>query len=247
MSSPIAPTDSGSAAAAPSLWTAAAALLLALAYSPLAHWANASGRPQLAVLAAVALALMMLIEPLARRRLWAWCLLPLLLAALVPLWHSPRAMLLLAAPPALFTGWVAWFFGRSLLPGRQPLIGRIVDGLYASAGIQITPAQRRYTRRLTLAWALLLAALALFNAVLGLCAVPGGVLAQLGKASPWPISDASASLFANLLAYGVIGGFFVAEYALRSRWFPVRPYRNLPDFLRRLALLGPAFWRDLLR
>lgn len=246
MSSPIAPADSGSRAAPP-LWAAGLALLLALAYSPLAHWANASGRPQLAVLAAVALLLMLLVDPLARRRPWAWCLLPPLLAALAPLWHSPRAMLLLAAPPVVFTGWIAWFFGRSLLPGRQPLIGRIVDGLYGSAGLQITAAQRRYTRRLTLAWALLLAALALFNAVLGLCAVPGGVLAQLGVASPWPISDAAASLFANLLAYGVIGGFFVAEYALRSRWFPVRPYRSLPDFLHRLARLGPAFWRDLLR
>lgn len=54
-------------------------------------------------------------------------------------------------------------------------------------------------------------------------------------------------MFANLLAYGVVGGFFVGEYLLRGRWFPQRPYRNLPDFLRQMAQLGPEFWRDLLR
>jgi len=52
---------------------------------------------------------------------------------------------------------------------------------------------------------------------------------------------------ANVLGYGVIGGFFVGEYLLRGRWFPQRPYRNLPDFLHQLARLGPVFWRDLLR
>jgi len=77
--------------------------------------------------------------------------------------------------------------------------------------------------------------------------VPSGVLAQLGQASPVPIGDARASLIANLLGYGVIGGFFVGEYVLRGRWFPQRPYRNLPDFLHQLARLGPVFWRDLLR
>lgn len=126
-------------------------------------------------------------------------------------------------------------FGRSLRAGRTPLITRIVEGLYGQAGMLITPEQRRYTRRLTLAWAVLLCGLTLANLVLGLCAEPSGVLAQLGHASPLPISDARASLFANLLAYGVIGGFFVGEYLLRGRWFPQRPYRNLPDFLRQMA------------
>ncbi|MCW0425948.1 hypothetical protein NB713_003891 [Xanthomonas sacchari] len=147
----------------------------------------------------------------------------------------------------LFTAWVAWFFGRSLQRGRTPLITRIVEALYRQADMPITPDQLRYTRRLTLAWTLLLVGLTLLNLLLALCAQPSGVLAQLGLASPLPISDARASLFANLLGYGVIGGFFVGEYLLRGRWFPQRPYRNLPDFLHRLARLGPVFWRDLLR
>ncbi|MCC4617356.1 ketosynthase [Xanthomonas campestris pv. asclepiadis] len=222
-------------------------VLLAVAYSPLAHWANASHRPDLAVIAGALLVLMVLIEPMVARRAWAWALAVLTLLGLSALWHSPYAMLVLAAPPVVFTGWIAWFFGRSLRRGRTPLISRIVEGLYRQAGMPISPEQYRYTRRLTLAWTLLLCALTLVNLVLGLCAEPSGVLAQLGYASPLPISDARASLFANLLAYGVVGGFFVGEYLLRGRWFPQRPYRNLPDFLRQMARLGPEFWRDLLR
>ncbi|UKE73304.1 COG4648 family protein [Xanthomonas graminis] len=244
MLKPTRPADPP-AAAAP--WALALGVLLALAYSPLAHWANAAHRSDLAVLAGAALVLMLLVEPMALLRPWAWALALLALAALLPLWRSPHALLLLAAPPVLFTAWVAWFFGRSLQRGRTPLISRIVEALYRQAGLPLTPAQLRYTRRLTLAWSLLLAAMTLLNLLLALCAVPSGVLAQLGRASPLPIGDAHASLIANLLGYGVIGGFFVGEYFLRGRWFPQRPYRNLPDFLHQLARLGPGFWRDLLR
>jgi len=223
------------------------ALLLAVGYSPLAHWANASGRSELAVLAGAVLVLMLLIEPMARPRWWAWALAVVLLAALLPLWHSPHALLLLTAPPVVFAGWIGWFFGRSLRRGSTPLITRIVAGLYAQAGQALSPAQLAYTRRLTVCWAGLLAAMTLVNLLLALWAVPGGVLAQLGRLPPLAIADEQASLFSNLLGYGVIGGFFVGEYALRARWFPVRPYRNFIDFVRQMARLGPAFWRDVLR
>lgn len=246
MSRPTRPSEAPQAASAPG-WVFPLALVLAIAYSPLAHWANASGRPELAVLAAASLVLMVLAEPLARWRPWAWLLTAVLLAALVPLWDSPRALLLLAAPPVVFTGWVGWFFGRSLLAGRTPLITKIVQALYLQAGQAISAEQRRYTRRLTAAWAGLLFALAALYLVLGLCAVPGGVLMQLGLRPPLAVPETTASLVANLLGYGVIGGFFLGEYLMRGRWFPERPYRNLPDFLRQMAALGPAFWRDLLR
>lgn len=228
-------------------WALAAGVGLALAYSPLAHWANASHRPDLAVLAGAMLVLMVLVEPMARGRAWAWLLAAAALLALAPLWRSPHAMLLLAAPPVVFTGWVAWFFARSLWPGRVALISRIVEALYRQAGMSIGQDQYRYTRRLTLAWALLLAGLTLVNLLLALCAAPSGVLSQLGWASPLVISDAHASLFANVLVYAVLGGFFFGEYWLRSRRFPEHPYRNLPDFLHCMARLGPGFWRDLLR
>ena len=102
-------------------------------------------------------------------------------------------------------------------------------------------------RRLTAAWAGLLAFLALANAALALCAVPGGVLYSFGHEPPVAVSHAAWSWFANLLNYGLVGGFMLAEFQYRKRLFPQRPYRNGVDFARQMAALGPAFWRGLLR
>ena len=140
-----------------------------------------------------------------------------------------------------------WLFGRTLRGGRVPLITRIVEGLYQQAGMPMTPALYRYTRQLTLAWSVMLALLALINLLLALCAVPGGVLAQLGHEPPFAVSNAQWSFFANILNYGIVGGFFVIEYLLRKRRFPNRPYRNVLEFGQQMARLGPGFWNELMR
>ena len=73
---------------------------------------------------------------------------------------------------------VAWIFGRTLLHGRVPLITRMVAGL---DGIPARHSRRTccdYTRNLTPAWAVLLAALALLNLLLAAIAVPNGLLAS---------------------------------------------------------------------
>ena len=77
-------------------------------------------------------------------------------------------------------------------------------------------------------------------------------MAQLGYASAehmpaWGVPREHWSLIANLLNYGVVGGFFVGEYALRRRFFPDRPYRNFGEFLQQMARLGPQFWSGLFR
>lgn len=220
---------------------------LAVAYPWIAHAANASGDGLLAALALFDIALIVLLGPLLRRRAWAWALLAVCVALLWRLALSPLATLPLLLPPVLFVGWVAWVFARSLRRGRVPLITRIVAPLYGCAPATLDPALRRYTHGLTAAWALLLSMLGMANLALALCATPGGLLARLGMRPPLAVADAHGSLFANLLVYGVVGGFFLAEYALRRRRFPQRPYRNLPDFLRKLAALGPGFWRGVLR
>ena len=111
----------------------------------------------------------------------------------------------------------------------------------------MTPDLYRYTRQLTFAWALLLALLAVINLLLALCAVPDGVLAQLGHVPPVSVTNAQWSLFANVLNYGIVGGFFVVEYLLRKRRFPHRPYRNALEFGQQMARLGPHFWNEFLR
>jgi hypothetical protein len=83
--------------------------------------------------------------------------------------------------------------------------------------------------------------------VLAVAVVPGGVLARLGHAPAWGIARETGSLLANLVNYGVVGGFFIGEYRLRGRIFKDRPYRHFFDFVHRMGKLGPAFWRDVLR
>lgn len=224
---------------------AALRLLLAIAYPLLAHWASIDGAGGVALLALADLALIVLLAPLARPRAWAWLVLVAWLAALWALRDSVLPALLLLAPPMVFTALLAWWFGRSLGAGRVPLISRIVSGLEGCEPAALSPELKAYTRRLTLLWALLLAMLALANGVLALVAVPDGLLVRMGHPPLVTVSQGAWSWFANLLNYGIVGGFFVAEYIYRKRRFPERPYRDFPDFLRRMAGLGPAFWRTL--
>lgn len=221
-------------------------LLLGVAYPLLAHLAGTRGGTWPA-LALADLLLILLAGPLLHRRWWALALLAVLLATLALGVGTPWLDLLLLAPPVLFTAWLAWFFARSLLAGRTPLVERIVAALYAQAGWPMPAELPRYARRLTAAWAWLLAFLAVANTALALCAVPGGVLPAFGIAPPVAVSHSAWSWFANLLNYGLVGGFMFAEFQYRKRHFPQRPYRNGIEFARRMAALGPAFWRDLLR
>lgn len=222
-------------------------VLLCAAYPVFAHLAGAHGDGAWAAMAMADLVLLVLLEPLLSRRPWALGVLALCLLLLWRLAQSPYALMPLLATPVVFIALVAWLFARTLHGQRTPLITRIVEGLYAQAAMPMTPALYRYTRRLTAAWAAMLALLALANLLLALCAVPSGVLHQLGVRPPWAVTDAQWSLFANVFNYGVLGVFFVAEYQWRKRRFPHRPYRNVGQFLRQMARLGPRFWNDLMR
>ncbi|WP_460732422.1 COG4648 family protein [Lysobacter tyrosinilyticus] len=193
------------------------------------------------------LALVFLIDPLSRGRGWAWGLTALLGAGLYAMAQTELAQMALLAPPVLILALLAWLFGRSLRAPREGLITRIVAALHECTPVQLPPGLLRYTRRLTAAWALLLAMLCLVNGVLALCEVPGGVLARLGHPPAWGIAREHGSLLANVVNYGVVGGFFVVEYLLRRLWVKEVPYRNFADFLHRMAKLGPEFWRGLFR
>ncbi len=222
-------------------------VILLVAYPVLSHLASLRSEGGWAALALFGLVLLCLLEPLARGRLLAWV--GLLGAALLlyGVGASPWAWMLLLAPPVVFPLLVAWGFARSLLPGRVPLISRIVQALHQRAGVPVSAVLERYTRRLTAAWAMVLSLLASINLVLAMSAVPDGLLAAFGIQPWWPVSHAQWSWCANIADWGLIGGFFALEYAVRSKLFPERPYRNALDFARQMGKLGPAFWRELLR
>ena len=222
-------------------------VLLALAYPVFAHLASVRNDGGWAAVAMADIVLLLLLEPLLKRRGWALFLLGSCLAGLWWVSTSRYALLPLLAPPVVFIALVGWLFGRTLVRGRVPLITRIVEGLYRQAAMPVSEALYRYTRQLTAAWAWMLAALAVINLLLALCAVPGGVLEQFGY-RPWIVVPYEQwAVFANIVNYGIVGGFFVGEYLLRKRRFPHRPYRNLAQFLQQLVRLGPRFWNELMR
>lgn len=230
----------------PPAGTSSLRIALAVAYPLLAHLAAATGAGWIAGVAAFDIALLVLAPALLQRRTWAWVLLAVIALALAWLARTPHALLpLLLAPPA-FVAMAAWAFARTLRPGRIPLVGRIAGALDGVAWDDMEPAVRRYTCTVTWAWALLLAALACADLALALLATPGGLLARLGLAAPWSVSEAQWSWFANIGDYLVIGGFMLGEFAYRRHRFPGRG-RDFRGFLRGMAGLGPAFWREALR
>lgn len=216
-------------------------LLLVVGYLVLAHGAGIGHDPRLAAWALADIVVLLLLGPLLRLRPWAWATLALAGAALAALARTPYALTPLLLVPPAFVALVSFGFARTLAPGRVPLITAMAATLEGSAPEGFDPALRGYTRRLTLLWALLLGALALFNLALAALAVPRGLLAAAGWPSPWPIDEAQWALLAHGGNYGLVGGFMILEFQVRKRRFPHR-YRSFLAFLRQLATLGPAFW-----
>lgn len=221
-------------------------VMLVLAYPLIAHQAGARHDGGLAALAVADILLIVMLEPLLLRRAGAWLVLVVAIPVLWWLAHSPFALLPLLLVPTAFLAMVGWAFGRTLRPGKIPLITSIVTAMEPEPAAELVPALHRYTRRLTAAWALVLALLALVNLALALIAVPGGLLAGIGITPALTVTQGQWSWFANVFNYGIVSGFFVLEYIYRQRHFPGR-YRSFLDFLIKLAQLGPAFWRDLMR
>ena len=89
-------------------------------------------------------------------RLYGWMAgIALLLLALVAIWAGyVSAVALLLAPSVLVNAAMCFIFGRTLLPGQEPLITRFrrIEIGY------VAPKFAGYTRRLTVIWTLLFAA-----------------------------------------------------------------------------------------
>lgn len=219
---------------------------LLLLYPLLAHMAAVEGDRRLAALALGDIALVVLLDGLLARRARHWLLLLVAIPALSLLSHSRFALVPLLLMPALLLAIAASGFARTLRPGRTPLIASIVEVLEGDDAANLPDRLRRYARWLTFAWALVLGSLALVNLLLALCAVPGGVLASVGIAPPLAVTSTQWSWFANGFNYGLLGLFFVVEFACRRRCFPERVH-GFRHFATRLAKLGPSFWRKALR
>lgn len=216
-------------------------LLLALAYPLLAHAAAWTQRPGLVLAAAAVLLLAVLAAPLSRGRPWAMVALVLGAAGLWGLHATGQAMLPLYLPPVLLNLFMAWVFGASLTGGGEALLTRVARVMHGEGPLPEGVAG--YTRRLTLAWTLLFLALAVLSLVLALLATPDGLLLAAGVVPPVTVAQATWSLFANILNYVLVAALLVGEFLWRRHRFPDTDHGGLAGFLRRMAALGPAFWR----
>ena len=151
------------------------------------------------------------------------CASPLLLhLAIVHLELGAAAQLALAGPSIAFLA-AAWLFGRTLLPGRTPLVERISR---VERGGDFPPALAPYTRRLTAAWAILLAAIPVANAALAFLAGP-----------------AAQSVAVNLVSWALILGLFFGEYAYRRWRYPQFPHKHPLAVARNLVRRAPEWLR----
>jgi uncharacterized membrane protein len=113
---------------------------------------------------------------------------------------------LVFVPPLAAFAFMAFFFGRTLRAGSEPLINRIAR----KEQPELPEDTARYTRRLTALWSTCFAAL--FLVALG--------LAPMLSLDAW-------SRWVQGLGYAVPAALFLGEYAYRHHRFPHRPHSSL--------------------
>ncbi len=114
-----------------------------------------------------------------------------------------------------------WFFGRTLVPGREPLITSIARFVRGS----LAPELERYSRRVNWAWCAFFAA----NAAISV------VLAAAAPLAAW-------SLYANVLVYPLVAVMLAAEYLYRRHRFPA--YEHLAPHALLACLVKRGYFRS---
>jgi uncharacterized membrane protein len=147
------------------------------------------------------------------------------LAVMFVVVYISRQQNLVALPSIALNALVAAVFASTLRRGRTPLIHAIAA--WAMAPEPVWPEFAHYLRRQTQAWTVFFVLMTLTCAALAL----------LAPFSWW-------SLFANVLSWPLIFGFFCAEYAIRRIWFPDLPnHTPLQTIGSALAYPGEALRR----
>lgn len=124
---------------------------------------------------------------------------------------TSNAALLQRIPPVIIACGLAWVFGRTLLPGRIPLISRIGRRMRGELPAPVA----RYGHRLTVVWTLFFVLLGLECLLLGLFATPFW----------W-------SLFTNFINYGLVALLFIVEYPIRVMVLRDLEHTSFIDSLR---------------
>ncbi len=171
------------------------------AYPFLVYGVLSLGRPWLVILVSSVL-LLGGCAPLPRGAWRVAGVVSALLLATLAIALAATASLLFLPPIAVNLG-LAWFFGRTLIPGREPLITTFSRMDHA----ELTPPLRSYTRGLTWIWVAFFVLMALVSAA----------LAAFGAYEAW-------MWFTAVGNYLCVAFLFAVEYAWRRRKFPLRAH-----------------------
>ena len=110
-----------------------------------------------------------------------------------------------------------WLFGRTLRPGQKALVTWLAERVHDSLPDYI----EKYTRRVTVAWCVFFAGMALASVL----------LFAFAPLSAW-------SFFANLLNLPLVVAMFLGEYAYRILRFPHFSHSTLRDTIRAARKYG---------
>jgi uncharacterized membrane protein len=204
----------------------ARALIVALSFvasSVLIHVAVMGHTPWLEWLALVSLVFVPFSLPLFALRWRAWLLFAAICAGSWWLVKYGGGRPLLYLPSILIPAALAWFFGRTLAAGRQPLITSV-----ALAARPATPDYLlRYSRRLTQLWTGIFIAMTLWDLALALFA----------PREAW-------SFMANGANYLVIGATVTIEYIYRRWRFRDYSHPGFVEYLRIVVTADPRRMRE---
>jgi uncharacterized membrane protein len=191
--------------------------LLAVVWAVAAHFASAhpgpSGWGAALALAPVVMACVLGLWSLPTRWLGALGLVALagLLVGVWP-WLTGRVALLFFVEQTGVYLLMAVVFGRTLRGPKESLVTQMARRVHGGV---LSDKQFVYTRKVTLAWSVFFAAMALGSVLLFLLA-------------PTPVW----SVFANLLGGPLIGLMFVGEFVLRRLALPQEPRATMADAIR---------------
>lgn len=189
-------------------------LTILSAYPVFVHVAHASDRSALVGGLWLLIAALGSVVALIRRSVLPALLFAGLLAAGIGLWWWGDTAALMYLPPVLINVLLMIVFWRTLRPGSMPLVGRVA-ALWRG---ELDPEVADYCRRVTIAWIVFFAAIAIESAA----------LAFFAPVLVW-------SLFTNFLNYIAVVLFFVVEYRIRLRRLAGHEHLSFRDFCRLLV------------
>jgi hypothetical protein len=218
-------------------------LLLLIGYALSALLGGVLHQPALSI-AAIVLLLIALGLPVLRRRSGGGIALWLLVAALMLIPAlTGRVQLALSGLPILILAGLCFFFARTLVHRREPLIARCIRVVEGDERMEL-PGVARYARGITIYWACVVGFQALALMFLFLCAQPGGLLAAFGVRVPFAIPRNALAWYPEAGCWVVLVVAFALEYGFRRWYLRHLPHPSLKRFVTRLVQYWPQLLRD---